>query len=202
MKPKEAMHLLEKELANRPPGLLKGDNSRVLQLLVEGWGYLTVSEKNNGGAKKLLRAENLRWDPPILRFDLERHGGTVLGSSRAGLHKYTLDLDSGKAEVDTRHFRQLTPRARPFTAKIATNIAYDVISAANGATTDDERFKVDEDGYIVLNLSACLGDLLGSNEQTRAGRRKKLKNAISEVAEADGWEVLQKGNRLALKKRL
>jgi hypothetical protein len=35
------------------------------------------------GQKLLGRMEEVVWEPPILSFTVERHGGTVQGSSRA-----------------------------------------------------------------------------------------------------------------------
>jgi hypothetical protein len=42
----------------------------------------------------------LEWNDPILAFTLEQHGGTVLGSSRADLERWIVNLNDGTAHVE------------------------------------------------------------------------------------------------------
>src|SRR6266508_7016099 len=53
------------------------------------------------------RTEDMVWEPPLLRFRLERHGGTVQGSSRADLQDWTIDTNAATATVSVRGYRQL-----------------------------------------------------------------------------------------------
>jgi hypothetical protein len=56
----------------------------------------------------LYRAEDVAWTPPFLTFTLERHGGTVNGSSRAELHHWEVNIETGVATIVKVGRRQLT----------------------------------------------------------------------------------------------
>ena len=81
-----ALHLFLNEV---PTGEIQNSNEKlitVLKLLAEAWSSLEGGNDQNIDPTKIHRAESIRWTPPILSFVLERHGGTVNGSSRADLH--------------------------------------------------------------------------------------------------------------------
>jgi hypothetical protein len=59
---------------------------KILELLKDSWPWLKGSDEAKTFTNKLFRAENLRWKRPILTFQLERHGATINGSSRAEFH--------------------------------------------------------------------------------------------------------------------
>src|SRR5262250_2809176 len=89
-------------LGSQPPGRLPPAASETVRgLLMTGWDELRGSGDEHTYAEKLYRAEDLTWDPPILRFILERHGGTVRGSTRAELHRWEVDVDRGVATCNT-----------------------------------------------------------------------------------------------------
>lgn len=81
----------------------------MLRLLEDAWGDLDGSEDKSTFAKKLHRAEDLEWDPPFLHFTLERHGATVNGSSRAELHHWEVNVDTGVAAIWNTSRRQVSP---------------------------------------------------------------------------------------------
>ena len=60
----------------------------------------------------MARAEDLVWQPPVLSFKIERHGATALGSTRAEVQKWHVDVSSGNAHCESETYRQLIPRAR------------------------------------------------------------------------------------------
>jgi hypothetical protein len=45
----------------------------------------------------------------LLRFELERHGGTVNGSTRAEVHHWVVNLAEMSAHVEKSGHRQLRP---------------------------------------------------------------------------------------------
>ena len=62
------------------------DQPRKLErLLSEVWDDLGGSDCGMAGHKLIGRMEHVEWNPPVLTFTIERHGGTVLGSTRAEL---------------------------------------------------------------------------------------------------------------------
>jgi hypothetical protein len=78
----KALSRLKALLIKARPGPV--ENTEVEGLLIECWGLLGGSSQEGTTADKLSgRIENLRWQPPYLLFQIERHGGTVMGSSRA-----------------------------------------------------------------------------------------------------------------------
>ena len=58
---------------------------------------------------KLNRMEKAEWQPPILSFVVERHGGTALGSTRADLQHWTVNVETKEANCHIAGHRQLEP---------------------------------------------------------------------------------------------
>jgi hypothetical protein len=57
------------------------DVARVERQLCESWNELDGNQSGGMTAEKLLkRTENMTWKPPVLEFQIERHGATVSGS--------------------------------------------------------------------------------------------------------------------------
>src|SRR5262249_29182080 len=101
-------------LATQPPGtLLPGSAEKVVGILEACWIDLEGSGEESMHAGKLARAEDLIWHPPILSFVIERHGGTVLGSTRAELHRWEIDVDRGSATCDPQAGRRQLRRQSP-----------------------------------------------------------------------------------------
>ena len=85
--------------------------AEVKSMLIACWGGLAGSGDEGTTSDKLSgRIELLEWTPPNLTFRIERHGGTVQGSTRADLHRWTVNVETGKASVERGRYRQLTPR--------------------------------------------------------------------------------------------
>ncbi len=81
----------------------------ILGALMNAWDEITGTEFSSLYAYKLVRAESLEWHPPFLTFTIERQGGTVLGSSRAELYKWHVNVETGEAEAGVSGRRQLYP---------------------------------------------------------------------------------------------
>ena len=93
-------------------GTISGDlKGKILSLLAECWDELKGADESAMRAFKLDRAEDLSWDPPVLSFKIERHGGTVLGSSRAELQRWCVNLHEATASCEEQGYRQLRPNA-------------------------------------------------------------------------------------------
>ena len=78
----EALRSFLKELPNQAI-TDSSIHQTICDLLTECWASLSGNKDQKTYADKICRAENLKWKSPILTFELERHGGTVLGSTRA-----------------------------------------------------------------------------------------------------------------------
>src|SRR5262245_59631739 len=103
------MSTLSSLLATLPPGPVP-DPGDLERLLASCWYEFKGDDGGMTGQKLLGRMEEVVWQPPILSFTVERHGGTVQGSSRASLQQWRLDLDKKTAWCEERRFRQVRGR--------------------------------------------------------------------------------------------
>jgi hypothetical protein len=168
-------------LAQRPKGPVS-PHEDVEQALVAAWDSMEGTGAGRTYARKLMkRTEGMHWAPPLLSFTIERHGGTVMGSTRAELHRWTVDVETGSATCDTRGFRQVLDRDRPLNVK---PIAEDVAAAIRDRR-DDSRLKWSSDKNSVLVLISTFID--GDNQQTRQARRRRFRQVLEPLIASEGW---------------
>jgi hypothetical protein len=60
-----------------PPGPIT-DTGTLARLLADAWGEFSGDHGGIIPAKHLSRMKDVGWNPPLLPFIIERHGGTVL----------------------------------------------------------------------------------------------------------------------------
>jgi hypothetical protein len=100
-------------MATVPAGPVK-EITEIDYYLATAWDELEGSDDGGMRASKLHgRMENVCWEPPILSFTLERHGGTVLGSAYAELQAWSVDIDNGKADHGVGGKRVVGKRQKP-----------------------------------------------------------------------------------------
>ncbi len=163
------------------------DTSEMERLLAGCWEEFRGGDAEGMAGYKLLgRMHNVDWSPPVLTFLIERHGGTVLGSSRAERHAWTLNVKTRTADCQSSGYAQLRPmQARLDITPIANEIAQLIIDRR-----DDERLKWNKDGSVRIQVGKILP--AGSAvKQTLAGRRKRLSLAIEGTLRNSGWEKLR-----------
>jgi hypothetical protein len=100
------------------------DHAQLVRHLAACWSGFRGSSESAMDAHKLSRLEEPHWDPPRFTFTIERHGGTVYGSTRAQLQRWVVDLDARTAEaaeIGHRQLRPMSPRldVKPIAAEIA-----------------------------------------------------------------------------------
>lgn len=139
-------------------------------------------------AHKLGRIESPSWKAPILEFEIERHGGTVLGSKRAEMQRWVVDLDAMTKTGYPSGFRQLQPNAArldvaPMAQELAEAIRASVEHPGVRWTADGLRFR--------LLPSRILPS--GSPKQTFESRGKRLRAALAANLVKDGWETAGNG---------
>ena len=159
-------------------------------LLAGCWENLDGSDSAGmNGAKLLGRMERVRWNPPILFFVIERHGGTVNGSTRGELQHWEVDLDNWTARITKTGHRQLKPMAARHSIKqIAEEIAARIL---NGE--EDHRLQRFDDGTVRVLASAIFP--MGSGfRRTVEGRRKQLVQYVEQRLVENGW-MSKGGNR-------
>ena len=131
----------------------ENDHGRVDALLEQAWSLVSSKKRPTlsacsprsgttsaatmagmAGHKLIGRMEHVEWNPPVLTFVIERHGGTVLGSTRAELQRWTVDLDRKTATCERAGHRQLSPMAkRVDVGSIADEVANKIV----GGESDD-----------------------------------------------------------------
>jgi len=157
----------------------------VEQCLFEIWDHLIGSnEEGTTGDKICGRTEDMIWEPPELKFTIERHGGTVLGSSRASLHFWSVNVDIGSAEIVRKSYRQLSSRPpRLNVAPIAAEIAALMLN-----DTDDERLKWSDDrNFVTVQIGKVIPD--NGYAQTIQGRRNRFRIALETEINPKGWKI-------------
>lgn len=190
------MKSLQDLLSTIPPGHMSdGDCLQVLAELSQCWESIPGSDVKSTTADKLRRAEEVCWTPPILSFSLERHGGTVLGSSRASLHYWEVDTEQPEARIVKTSARQLSPKAQVMDIeKMANEIATLIL---NGV--DDRRVTWLEDRQRVqVNIGEVIPE---SNPQTTQGRRKRFRVVLASLMSEANWTRKDVGNKIGFQRQ-
>jgi hypothetical protein len=158
----------------------------LLPPLVEAWDEFLGGDAQAMAGHKLQRLEEPRWEPPHLSFLVERHGATVMGSSRAELQRWVVNLETRTASIDEsyRRHRQLTkmnPRmdVRPLAQEVAACIA---------ARAYDPRLRWRDADVVHPVLARVIPEQAGVPKQTLQGRRRRFLAALHEELSALGWE--------------
>ena len=91
---------LQKSVNSLPEGSIDEKSYLgILELLCNAWDSIQGSEATKLYSWKLDRAENLKKINGKLYFEIERHGGTVNGSTRGIVYTWEVDVDNGMATI-------------------------------------------------------------------------------------------------------
>jgi hypothetical protein len=181
-------------LAGTPPGPLPEATQRKLEVsLSTCWDLLDGSSAGGMEASKLHgRTEHMAWAPPILRFQIERHGAAVLGSSRAELQGWEIDLQRRTATLVDSGGRQIRPTAAPMDVGA---IAAEIASIVNDGRDDARIVRQDNTVRILM------GDIIPStNSQTTAGRRRRFSLELERLVLPQGWRRKRAGSHLVFER--
>jgi hypothetical protein len=177
-----AIEVLREHLSALPPGDVSALGP-IAALLQGCWNEFAGSGSERMHAGKLGRMEGVRWHPPVLSFTIERHGAMSMGSSRAELQRWQVDLDHKTARCErSRSYRQALPRAGAVRIEpIAREVADSIL-----AGRADERLKWQGDETVrVLMIKIFPSD--SGYLQTVTGRRKRLRAALETLLADAGW---------------
>jgi len=165
---------------------LVSNTSKIEILLADCWEEFSGNEAQGMEGYKLHgRVNDVRWKPPILTFWIERHGGTVLGSSRAERHKWTLNLDKKSASCENVGYRQIRPMQRRLDVRpMAEEIAQLIID-----NREDDRLAWKKDGSVIVQIGRIVPD--DSAAQTTIGRRKRFRKTLEELLGNAGWRMVR-----------
>ncbi len=180
------MNQLRKYLKRIPEGEIT-DTAELEGLLASCWDKFTGDYGGMEPQKLLGRMKDVLWSPPILGFVIERHGGTVMGSSRAEIQTWELNIEQETINMRVRGYRQLSPRQAAIKVQPIADELAELIK--NGH--HDERLHWSTDERVRI-LSGKLFPANSAQKQTLEGRRKRLAMAMEERLTPFGW--LRKGS--------
>jgi hypothetical protein len=197
---KKIASVLSNVSAGTVPASICGE---LFKLVVASWHELSGSGEASMGPQKILRGEGpeeVTWSPPYLSFVIDRHGGTVLGSTRAERQRWVLNLEMGTADHSLIGFRQLRPVAPKMDVK---GLAYAVCKAIEEGPSSASRLV--SDGIVVWTnddaLTVYHGKIVsGSYQRTVSGRRKRFIADLKSKMEVIGWTLASVGRGLSFKK--
>lgn len=155
------------------------------RLLANCWDCFDGTTETNMRACKLIgRIEEPSWKSPVLEFSIERHGQTMLGSSRAPVYRWRVDLERRVASIVGEARRQLYPMdSRLDVNPIAATLA-DAIVGGHA----DPRIVRNNDGSVRLKIGMIIPE---TNQQTTQARRKRLRKRLSAILTPHGWKELR-----------
>jgi hypothetical protein len=196
-----AFQPLVRVLEGVPPGPVENEIwGRISPILTDCWSKLKGGAETSMAAYKLTRAEDLRWNPPFLSFVIERHGRTVLGSKRADLQEWTVNLTTGAAECTSgNRFRQLSPNAPRVDVKpIVDKVCRAVVKGFGSQPCHDKQIIK---WLTADDISIKHGELVGGDcAQTISGRRRRFRTALIPRMEAIGWYCVSTGNTMKFRR--
>lgn len=152
-------------------------------LLAEAWRSLRGSRAGGMQAQKIRgRTEDMAWNPPSLTFSIERHGGTVNGSTRAEIQRWCVNVEAHTAEITSTGRRQLHAMAKRVNVKgPAAEIAEAILK-----NLESPMLKRFPDGRVKVLISSVFPH--GSDfKQTVSGRRKRFRAALEALIKEHGW---------------
>jgi hypothetical protein len=185
---------LRDALREFPQGPIKSDAFRIISLLADCWDQLKGGDETSMRGFKLDRAEQLSWDPPLLSFTIERHGATVLGSTRAELQDWTVDLESLTISHTEGRYRQLTPAKPELDVKPIAQRVCDAVQQGPGSGCElvNKGMVVWQSPYRVTIKQGMLIPNDGF-KQTIEGRRRRFRDELIERMDAVGWKLQSVG---------
>jgi len=177
----KALESLREYLLALPLGPIE-DATKCEVLLADAWLELDTDYGGLSGRKLIGRMEDVKWNPPLLSFTIERHGATKYGSSRAELQDWDVDVDEGTASFGSTRYRQLYKKSPSLKTKpLAEEIRNLIIEFQ-----DSEKLKWSEDKTAVkIVISRIIPD--DTAKQTVAGRRKRFRRDLTELLQKHGW---------------
>jgi hypothetical protein len=178
---------LREYLSSIPRGKVS-DVANLEPLLFDAWPEFEGSGAEKMASYKLPgRIEAARWAPPELSFEIERHGRTACGSTRADIHRWTLNLNSGTAacgKISHRQIRPMMPRLD------VGSIAREIAGIINDGGTDPRlRRRDDQTVQVLIRRVLPKGSAVS---QTLQDRRERFRVALENLLGRSGWERLRR----------
>ena len=190
-KPKQQLNKFREFVKTLPPGKILGENEKkVEKFLFDCWSGLEGSGDTSMSIMKLHRIENLAYKSPNkIEFDIERHGGTVMGSVYAEVYHWTIDLDQGAAAYHDYPKKRVV-RTKDTPLKVDP-IAEKVVQEILEQNEDSENLEWKSNEKVRVLISAIIPE---TNKQTTTARRKRFRNCVEELLLPNGWQKTKQYN--------
>jgi len=160
-------------------------------LLETVWGQLDGGgDTAMNGTKLHRRMEDIVWEPPVLSFRIERHGGVMCGSIYAEIQEWRVDFNRGTASVDPVGRRQI--RARQPRLDVSA-LAAQIVALVEGGEADP-RLKWSSD---YREVQVIMGQVIPNEgpQQTVQGRRRRFASHLATQMQEADWVSQPKGSR-------
>ena len=167
-----------------PPGKI-GDSSDVAFALSNVWSMLDGADQEGMDSEKIIgRMEEVVWEPPVLSFMIERHGGLILGSVCAELHEWSVNVEKRKAIVRVGHKRLKGKKLPPLKVDPLVDEVVELIIAGK----QDIRLKWRDDQTRVQVQVEKIIPGHGVAKRTLEGRRQQFGRRLTELMAQHGWQ--------------
>jgi len=176
----KALRGLREKLWTLPSGPVDDPDGEITSALATVWHLFSGGDDTSMASYKICRTENLRWQCPVLSFNIERHGGTVLGSSRAEVQEWDVNLETLSVTHHVSGSRQLRPMSpRLHTKQMASEVAAQISRREKTA-----HLRWLQDGRVGVAISVLIPT---TNLRTTTGRRKRFASQLHELLQPMGW---------------
>ena len=180
------MEQLLEYLGSIPMGTITSNNE-LDSLLANCWDEFNDSREGGMEPYKLHgRMEEISWNPPVLNFKIERHGGTVNGSTRAEIQQWEVNLKTCLAKCYNVGFRQI----KAMQSKMNVKPMAEEIVALILEQRKDSRLKWSENGSVQI----VTGNIIPTGsacKQTIQSRRKRFREEVERLLLEHGWQKLK-----------
>jgi len=149
-------------------------------LLAKAWNSIHGSTETKLHSDKLYRTEHLEKRDGMLYFDIERHGGTVNGSTRGVVYTWEVDVVHGEASIVRERNRQIYKADKRLDVRpIAQELAQRILEKQDHQYL---RWNAEKTSCTIL-----VGAVIPmTNKQTTSGRRERLRAAINWLLRPEG----------------
>jgi hypothetical protein len=174
--------------------------SDILTLLRACWSSLTA-DATRMTSDKLFRAEDLTWNPPILSFQVERHGAAALGSTFGEIQGWEINVESGDVRPSIIGRRQIAPRAPSLdVGLIASRVSEAVQAGPNLPLPESLKETVEWKAPDELVVRQALLVPARGPKQTIASRRLRFRKALVKQLKSQGWNLVSLHHTMTFKR--
>ena len=159
-------------------------SSELIGLVASAWRSFYGSNATSMCASKIEvnRVTNFEWDPPILSFEIVRHGSAVLGGKYGDVYRWQLDIERNIATFGLMGKKRVEPLAPSLDVKpLVTKIV--------SAVRNNERITgvdLKQDGTVVVSAEHFVPSV-GVVKETLQKQRKRFRAELHDQMSKIGW---------------